>query len=67
MAENGLSLSERLVAGAVIACGPIGGLLIGISDSGSTTRTLGFILLGVFLLGGMGLNIWAVRRSRRPG
>lgn len=67
MAGKPLSLTERLLAGAVIACGPVGGLLLGISDSGSTMRVLAFILLAVFFLGGIGLNVWAVKRSRRTG
>jgi hypothetical protein len=54
----------RLLFILVIACGPVGGLLVGASDSGSTTRAVGFILLGVFLLGGVVLNIWTVRRTR---
>jgi hypothetical protein len=65
MDENRLTPLEKLLAAALIACGPIGGLLIGIGESGSTTRTVGFILLGIFLLGGLGVNVWAVRRSRR--
>ena len=53
-----------MIAILLIACGPVGGLLIGIGDSGSTTRAVGFALLAVFFLGGIGLNIWAVRRTR---
>jgi hypothetical protein len=56
----------RVVAVLLIACGPVGGLLIGIGASGSTTRTIGFILLGIFLIGGIALNIWTVRRTRTP-
>jgi hypothetical protein len=49
----------------LILLGPLGGLLIGVSDSGSSGRTLGFVLLGLFLVGGIVLNVVTVRRSRR--
>jgi hypothetical protein len=58
--------ATRLLFALVIACGPVGGLFIGIGNPGSTTRLVGFILLGVFLLGGVALNIWTVRRTRTP-
>jgi hypothetical protein len=51
--------------GVVILLGPAGGLLIGISESGSSERILGFVFLGLFFLGGIALNVAAVRRSRR--
>jgi hypothetical protein len=54
-----------LLFGVLILLGPVGGLLIGVSDSGSPERTLGFVLLGLFFLGGIALNVVAVRRSRR--
>jgi hypothetical protein len=56
----------RVLLNQLIACGPVGGLLIGLGASGSATRTVGFVLLGVFLLGGIALNIWTVRRTRTP-
>jgi hypothetical protein len=61
-----MGVGSRLLVGLLIACGPIGGLLIGIGSSGSATRVVGFALLAVFLVGGVGLNIWTVRRSRTP-
>ena len=62
-AETGAGVMRFLFI-LVIACGPVGGLLVGASDSGSTTRALAFVLLGVFLLGGVAMNIWTVRRTR---
>ena len=51
--------------GVLIVLGPLGGLLVGVSDSGSSERTIGFVLLGLFFLGGIALNVVAVRRNQR--
>jgi hypothetical protein len=53
--DRRVSHSMRVLAVLLVACGPVGGLLIGLGAGGSTPRTVGFVLLGVFLLGG---SVW---------